>query len=339
VRALFMNKNRTDVVVLTGASAGVGRATAKKFAEHGCSIGLIARGMVGLEGAKRDVEKLGGKALILKADVAVADEIEKAASRVEEEFGSIDIWINNAMTTVFSSFKDIKPEEFKRVTEVTYLSFVYGTMAALKRMRERNKGVIVQVGSALAYRGIPLQSAYCGAKHAIQGFNESVRSELIHDKINVHLTMIQMPALNTPQFNWCKTNFDKKPQPVPPIYQPEIAADAIYFAAYHPRRELFVGFRNTVIMWGNKFFHGFGDRYLAKNGYESQMLDQKVDVNRPSNLWEPVDDDKDFGAHGDFDKQAVKESWHLKINKHKEVFIPAVTAVVVLIVIVMIIII
>jgi short-subunit dehydrogenase len=329
-------ESKNDVVVITGASAGVGRATAKKFAKHGCSIGLIARGIEGLEGAKRDVEKLGGKALILQADVANADKIENAASRIEEEFGPIDIWINNTMTTVFSSFKDIKADEFKRVTEVTYLGFVYGTMAALKRMRERNKGVIVQVGSALAYRGIPLQSAYCGAKHAIEGFTESLRSELIHDKVNVHITMVQMPALNTPQFNWCKTNFDKKPQPVPPIYQPEIAADAVYYAAYHRRREMYVGFRNTVIIWGNKFFPGFGDKYLAKNGYESQMLNEKVNINRPSNLWEPVDVHKDFGAHGDFDKRAVKESWHLKINKHKEVFIPAVTVAVVLIVIAMI---
>jgi short-subunit dehydrogenase len=334
-----MDNKKNKVVVITGASAGVGRATAKKFAKDGCKIGLIARGLEGLEGAKKDVEELGGEALIIPADVVDAEAIDKAASKVEEEFGPIDIWINNAMTTVFSSFMKIEPEEFKRVTEVTYLGFVYGTMAALKRMKERNHGVIVQVGSALAYRGIPLQSAYCGAKHAIQGFNESVRSELIHDNVNVHLTMVQMPALNTPQFNWCKTNFEKKPQPVPPIYQPEIAADAIYYAAYHKRREMYVGFRNTVIIIGNKFLPGFGDKYLAKNGYSSQMLDKKIDMNRPSNLWEPIDDSKDFGAHGDFDKQAVKESWHLKIDTHQEVFIPAVTAVVVLLVIALIVII
>ncbi len=205
-------------------------------------------------------------------------------------------------------------------------------------MRKRNRGVIVQVGSALAYRGIPLQSAYCGAKHAIQGFTESIRSELIHDKVNVHLTMVQMPALNTPQFNWCKTNFDKKPQPVPPIYQPEVAAEAIYYAAYHKRREMYVGFRNTVLMIGNKFFPGFGDRYLAKNGYGSQMLDEKVDADRPANLWEPVDVDKDFGSHGDFDKRAIKKSWQLEFDTHEQIYVPAVAAVLVLILIALIII-
>lgn len=309
-----MNKEKKDIIVITGASAGVGRATARKFAAAGNKIGLIARGVKGLEAAKKDVESIGGEAIILPADVADYEEIENAAEKIENEFGPIDIWINNAMTTVFAPFKDISAGDFKRVTEVTYLGFVYGTMSALKRMRERNRGVIVQVGSALAYRGIPLQSAYCGAKHAIQGFNESIRSELLHDKINVHLTMVQLPALNTPQFNWCKTTFSKKPQPVPPIYQPEIAADAIYYAAYHKRREMYIGFNNTVIIHGNKFFPGFGDKYLARMGYDSQMINKPIDPNRPSNLWNAVEGD--FGAHGDFDKESVLKSWHLIINKN-----------------------
>jgi short-subunit dehydrogenase len=309
------DESKRKVVVITGASAGVGRAAAKRFAKDGCKIGLIARGIQGLEGARKEVEELGGEALILQADVADADAIENAASKVEEEFGPIDIWINNAMTTIISSFMEIRPEEYKRVTEVTYLGFVYGTMAALKRMKERNQGVIVHVGSALAYRAIPLQSAYCGAKHAIQGFTEAIRSELIHDKVNVHLTMVQMPALNTPQFSWCKTNFEKKPRPVPPVFQPEVAAEAIYYAAYHRKREMYVGFKNTLILIGNKFFAGFGDWYLAKKAYGSQMLKERVERNRPSNLWEPADTDKDFGTHGDFDEEAIERHnrWFSKL--------------------------
>ena len=312
------NSKRNDIVVITGASAGVGRAAAKKFAERGCSVGLIARGIEGLEGAKKDVESFGTKAVYVQADVANAEEIENAANKIEKELGPIDIWINDAMTTVFSPFLEITPDEYKRVTEVTYLGFVYGTMSALKRMKKRNKGVIVQVGSALAYRGIPLQTAYCGSKHAIQGFTESLRAELIHDKINVHLTMVQMPALNTPQFNWCKNNFDKKPQPVPPIYQPEVAAEAIYYAAYHKRREMYIGFNNTVIIIGNKFFPGFGDKYLASHGYSSQLTDEKVSKDRQTNLWNPVKGD--FGSHGEFDNKAINKSKDLFVDIHRTVF-------------------
>src|SRR5918911_1748378 len=234
------------VVVITGASAGVGRATAQAFARRGARVGLLARGRDGLEGARRDVEALGGRALVLPTDVANAEAVERAAEAVEREFGPIDIWINNAMVSVFSPVKKMKPEEYRRVTEVTYLGVVYGTLAALKRMLPRDRGVIVQVGSALAYRGIPLQAAYCGAKHAIQGFMDALRCELLHDGSHVRVTMVQMPALNTPQFGWVKSRLPHKAQPVPPIYQPEVAAEAIVWAAHHPRRELCVGFSTVT---------------------------------------------------------------------------------------------
>ena len=230
-----------EVVVITGASAGVGRATAREFARHGARIGLLARGIDGLEAAHREVEELGSKALVIPTDVADADQVESAAAQVEAEFGHIDIWINNAMTSVFSPIKQMTPEEFRRVTEVTYLGYVYGTLAALKRMLPRDRGVIVQVGSALAYRGIPLQAAYCAAKHAVQGFCDSLWCELLHDNSNVKVTMVHMPALNTPQFGWVKSRLPRKAQPVPPIFQPEVAAEAIYFAAHNPRREFYVG--------------------------------------------------------------------------------------------------
>src|SRR5881409_2825443 len=231
---------RAEVVVITGASAGVGRATAQRFAKEGARIGLIARGIDGLEGARKGVEKLGGKALVTPVDVADADKVEGAAAQIEAELGEIDIWINNAMTSVFAPIKEMTPEEFRRVTEVTYLGYVYGTLAALKRMLPRNRGVIVQVGSALAYRGIPLQSAYCAAKHAIQGFVESLRCELLHDRSKVRVTMVQLPALNTPQFSWVKNRLRRKLQPMGPIFQPEVAADAILWASQHDRREIFV---------------------------------------------------------------------------------------------------
>ncbi|MFZ0388854.1 MAG: SDR family oxidoreductase [Calditrichia bacterium] len=307
-------QDKREVVVITGASAGVGRATARAFARRGAAVGLLARGKEGLEGVRREVEAFGGTALAIPTDVADPSQIEAAAVRIENELGPIDIWINNAMVTVFSEFINIEPEEFRRVTEVTYLGFVYGTRTALKYMIPRNKGVIVQVGSALAYRGIPLQSAYCGAKHGIQGFTEAVRSELMHDNLDIHLTMVQMPALNTPQFNWSKVKMPRKPQPVPPIYQPEVAARAIVWAAYHNRREVTVGFNNAVILWGNKFFPGIGDKYLANTGYESQQTSVEADPDRPNNLWEPVEGD--FGAHGDFDDKAKGKSWQLEVNTH-----------------------
>jgi NAD(P)-dependent dehydrogenase (short-subunit alcohol dehydrogenase family) len=306
---------RPEVVVITGASAGVGRSTVREFARHGAHIGLIARGRDGLEAARREVTQMGGRALALPTDVADADRVEAAAAEVEEKLGPIDIWINNAMTSVFSPIKEMRPEEFKRVTEVTYLGVVYGTLAALKRMLPRDRGVIVQVGSALAYRGIPLQAAYCGAKHAIQGFVESLRCELLHDKSNVRVTMAQMPALNTPQFRWVKSRLPHKAQPVPPIFQPEVAARAIHYAAHHDRRELYVGMPTVEAIVGNKVAPGLLDRYLARTGYESQQTDEPADPNRPNNLWEPVPGD--HGAHGVFDDRSSDHSLQLWANTHR----------------------
>jgi NAD(P)-dependent dehydrogenase (short-subunit alcohol dehydrogenase family) len=307
--------NRPEVVVITGASAGVGRATAREFARHGAHIGLIARGRDGLEAARREVKEMGGRALALQTDVADADRVEAAAAEVEEKFGPIDIWINNAMTSVFSPVKEMRPEEFKRVTEVTYLGVVYGTLAALKRMLPRDRGVIVEVGSALAYRGIPLQAAYCGAKHAIQGFVESLRCELLHDKSNVRVTMVQMPALNTPQFRWVKSRLPHKAQPVPPIFQPEVAASAIYYAARHDRREMYVGMPTVEAIIGNKVAPGLLDHYLARTGYESQQTAEPADPNRPNNLWEPVPGD--HGAHGVFDDRSSDHSLQLWASTHR----------------------
>lgn len=307
-------RNQPDVVVITGASAGVGRATVRAFAERGAHIGLLARGEDGLEAARREVEAAGGKALVLPTDVAGPEQVEAAAATVEAELGPIDIWVNNAMTSVFSPFKEMTADEFRRVTEVTYLGTVYGTMAALRRMLPRNRGVIVQVGSSLAYRGIPLQSAYSGAKHAVQGFTESLRAELLHDNSAVRLAMVQLPALNTPQFRWVKSRLPNKAQPVPPIYQPEVAAEAIVWAAYHERRELLVGLPSVLVILGNKLVPGLGDRYLARTGYQSQQTDEPRDPDRPHNLWQPVPGD--HGAHGVFDDRARSHSWQLWVNMH-----------------------
>lgn len=310
-----MREKKRRVVVVTGASAGVGRATVRAFAERGDSIGLIARGIDGLEATRREVEELGSKALVLPLDVADADKVEEAAARVERQLGPIDVWVNNAMVSVFSPVAEMEPAEYRRVTEVTYLGYVYGTLAALKRMLPRDEGVIVQVGSTLAYRGIPLQSAYCGAKHAIQGFCDSLRSELLHDHSGVQVTMVQMPALNTPQFGWVKSRLPRKPQPVPPIFQPEVAARAIVWASEHPRREIWVGSPTVVGILGNKVAPGLADRYLARNGFESQQYDGLDDPNRADNLWEPVPGD--HGAHGDFDERATDRSPQLWATKHK----------------------
>ncbi|MCA1724997.1 MAG: SDR family oxidoreductase, partial [Thermomicrobia bacterium] len=308
--------------VITGASAGVGRATAKAFAKRGASIGLVARGKDGLEGAKRDVEAAGGKALILPTDVADAAQVEEAAAAVEREFGPIDIWVNDAMASVFSPIKEMTAEEFKRVTEVTYLGFVYGTLSALKRMLPRDRGTIVQVGSALAYRSIPLQAAYCASKAAIRGFTDSLRCELLHDKSHVHVTMVQMPALNTPQFGWVKSRLPHKAQPVPPIYQPEVAAEAIYWAAHHRRREVHVGWSTQQAIWGTKFAPGLLDRYLARTGYQGQQTDQPADPHRPNNLWEPVDGTgTDRGAHGTFDDRARDGSTELWAVEHRDLLL------------------
>ena len=310
-------RKNPEVVVVTGASAGVGRATVRAFARQGAWIGLVARGHAGLEGACRDVEALGGRALVLPADVADADAIERAAETVEREFGPIDIWVNDAMCSVFSPVKEMTAADYRRVTEVTYLGFVHGTLAALKRMLPRDRGIIVQVGSALAYRGIPLQSAYCAAKHAIQGFNDSLHAELIHDKSNVKVTMVQMPALNTPQFNWVKSRLPRKPQPVPPIYQPEVAADAIVHAAHHYRREWYVGGSTVVAIVGNKIAPGLGDWYLGQQGYEAQQYDGPVSPDRRDNLNAPVDQDRDHGAHGDFDARAAERSFQLALDQQR----------------------
>lgn len=305
-----------EVVVVTGASAGVGRATARAFAEEGAQVGLLARGEAGLEGAHRDVEAAGGEALVVPTDVTDADQVEAAADAVEAEFGPIDTWVNNAMTSVFSPAREMEAEEYQRVTEVTYLGCVYGTQTALDRMLPRDEGTIIQVGSALAYRGIPLQSAYCGSKHAVQGFTESVRTELIHEDSAVQLSMVQMPALNTPQFEWVKSRLPKKAQPVPPIYQPEVAADAIVWTAHHDRDELWVGRSTVKAILGNRVIPRRLDHLLAESGWDSQMTDEPEDADRDHNLWEPVDDDTDHGAHGVFDERSRDRSYQLWASTH-----------------------
>lgn len=305
------------VVVITGASAGVGRATARAFAKYDTKIALLARGKEGLEGAAKEIEKSGSEALVFQVDVAQADQIETAAQEIEAKWGNIDIWVNNAMVSVFSPFKEMTPEEFKRVTEVTYLGQVYGTMSALKRMVARDKGSIVLVGSALAYRGIPLQSAYCGSKHATQGVFDSVRSELMHDKSNVHIGMVHLPALNTTQFSWVKTRFDKKPKPMGTIYQPEVAADAILYMATHPnRRSVYVGWSTVQTILGNKVFPGIGDQVLAKGGFSGQLTDNPEDPDRKNNLLQPVGEDR--GAHGEFDQESKDHSLQFWASKNKD---------------------
>jgi short-subunit dehydrogenase len=311
-----MKNSKPRVIVITGAAAGVGRAAARMFAEtEGAHIGLLARGMKALEGAKRDVERLGGKAIICQCDVADADAVEAAAERVERELGPIDVWVNVAMTSVFAFIKDTTPNEFKRVTEVCYLGYVNGTLAALKRMLPRDRGHIVQVGSALAYRGIPLQAAYCASKHAIQGFMDSLRAELIHQESAIVPVMVQMPALNTPQFDWCKNKLPNESQPVPPIYQPEVAARAIVFASKNKRREIYVGLPTVIAIIGNKMFPRLGDLYLGRTGVKGQQTNEKADHNKPDNLYEPVDVDP--GAHGRFDVRAHPHSPQLWTDLHR----------------------
>ena len=306
---------KSEVVVITGASAGVGRATAHEFARHGAKVGLLARGTEALERAKRECEELGGKALVIPTDVSDAAAVEDAAERVERELGPIDTWVNDAMVSVFSPVKQTTAEEYKRVTEVTYLGFVYGTLAALKRMLPRDRGSIVQVGSALAYRSIPLQSAYCGAKHAMVGFTDSLRCELHHDGSDVQVTVVHMPALNTPQFRWVRSRLPRKPQPVPPIYQPEVAARAIYAAAHSRRREVFVGVPTVLAIEGQKFVPGLLDYYLGKTGYDSQQTPEPADPDRRDNLYEPLTDLAD--THGDFDQRASEASWQLWADLHR----------------------
>ncbi|MGZ5615447.1 MAG: SDR family oxidoreductase [Methylobacter sp.] len=304
------------VVVITGAGAGVGRATVRQFAENGARIGLIGRDQHRLEQAAQEVRRLGSEAVVAIADVADADQVEAAAVRIESVFGSIDVWINNAMATIYSPFEQISAEDYKRATEVTYLGAVYGTMAALKRMRAKDQGLIIQVGSALAYRAIPLQSPYCGAKFAIRGFTDALRSELLHDRSKVRLTMVQMPALNTPQFDWGKNQMPTRPQPVPPIFEPEMAAKAIFWASRHKRREVYVGLPTWKAIWANKLVPGLIDRYLAHTGYEGQQSDQPADPLHPDNLWEPVEGD--YAAHGRFDKRAKPGTVQLWATLYRE---------------------
>jgi NAD(P)-dependent dehydrogenase (short-subunit alcohol dehydrogenase family) len=306
------------IVVITGASAGVGRAAARAFARDGWDLGLIARGEAGLEAVADEVRTWGVRALAIPTDVADPDAVEAAAQRIEDELGPIDVWVNDAMESVFAPVAATTPEEFRRVTEVNYLGYVHGTLAALKRMTVRDSGVVIQVGSALAYRSIPLQAAYCASKHAIVGFTDSLRCELIHDGSHVRVTAVHLPAVNTPQFDWVRSRLPRRAQPVPPIFEPEVIARAILFSAKHPRRELFVGLPTILAVWGQKFVPGVLDWYLGRTGYDGQQTDEP-EGNRPDNLDQPLDEAVDHGAHGRFDDRAHKWSPALELTIHRRV--------------------
>ncbi|MFF9408081.1 SDR family oxidoreductase [Streptomyces anandii] len=309
-----------QVVVVTGASAGVGRATARAFGARGAVVALLARGQRGLEQAAHDVRTAGGQALPLVVDVSDAEAVDAAAAQVEEQLGPIDIWVNAAFTTVFASVSEVRPDELKRATEVTYFGFVHGTQAALRRMLPRDRGTIVQVGSALAYRSVPLQAVYCGAKAAIRGFTDSLRCELLHDGSGVKVTTAHLPGVNTPQFSWVLTRLPRHPRPVAPVYQPEVAAQGILYAADHPeRREYWIGGSTVATLLGQKIAAGLLDRYLARTGYDSQQTDEPVDPARAANLWEAVDTTQgaDHGPHGVFDEQAHSRSLQLWASRHR----------------------
>jgi short-subunit dehydrogenase len=292
------------VAVVTGASAGVGRAVAVELARNGFDVGLLARGHAGLEAAARDVAQAGRRGLPLPADVSKFEEVKAAAGRAESELGTIDLWVNDAMTTIFAPIWDVEPEDFKRAVEVTFLGQVWGTKVALDRMVPRDRGTILNVGSALAFVGIPLQSAYCSSKFAARGFFESVRAELAHKKSNVQLSMVHLPGVNTTQFNWCKSVFSTHPQPVPPIYQPEVAARAIVSVALDGRRSKVLGVWNQFLVALASIFPGLATQYAAIGAWDSQLTDQPVPPDRPVNLWAPVDESEDKGAHGIFDREA-----------------------------------
>lgn len=306
-------RRKAEVVVITGASAGVGRAVARRFARAGACVGLLARDAARLEATRTEVEALGGRAIVIAADVADPDAHERIAAATEDAFGPIDVWVNNAMASVYSLIWEMPPEEFKRVTDVTYLGVVYGTQAALRRMRPRNRGTIVQVGSSLAYRSIPYQSAYCAAKHAIHGFTDSLRSELRHDRSKIRLTMVQLPAVNTPQFVWVKSRLPQAAKPPSPIYQPEVAADAIYWAAHHDRREVYVGYMTSLGIKVNKLWPGLLDRYLVNRSFG--QTNQPRDPTQPDNLWEPAPGD--WGARGPFNREAAASSLQFELSKRR----------------------
>lgn len=315
----MLRRRSSKVVVITGASAGVGRAAAREFARAGADLALLARNADALDNARAEVESYGRRALAIPVDVSDADAMERAAFAIESQLGPIDVWVNNAMVTVFSPVALLQPDEVRRVTEVTYLGTVNGTLSALRRMLPRDRGTIIQVGSALAYRSIPLQAPYCGAKAAIRGFTDALRTELLHSRSHVRVTMVQMPALNTPQFDWCRVRLPRKPQPVPPIFEPEVAARAIVWASRHKRREVFVGGSTVAAIWGNRVAAPLLDRYLSRTAYDAQLANDPLEPGRPDNLWHTVPGD--HGAYGRFRDRASNSSGELWLTTHRSLLI------------------